>query len=533
MCCNGANKKEGKIKMKKSVKCLLIAISACATSAFAVASSGCDIKQMINELRCDHVLIDGEVTKLPTCTEEGEKIKECTLCTYTETEILESLGHSEVVLSAVAPTCTSTGLTEGRICGVCGELFEAQEIIPTKAHSPIVDEYIAPTCTEEGKKAGSHCKDCNAVLIEQEVISAKGHSSVTDKAVAPTCTSTGLTEGSHCKDCGEVLQAQETLDMLEHVMKEMEGYEATCEKTGFSGGTKCENCDYATDGEIITALGHIWDEGEVTKEATCETDGERSFTCERGCTKTEVILAFGHSLDDGEVTLEPTCTAKGEKLFTCTICAGEIVEELDMIPHDFGEGETTKEVSCLTDGEVVLTCKLCEFTEIQIIPAPGHSYVSGTCTVCNESEAGCFIAGTPVLMADGSIKAIEDVMPGDMVLTWNEETQQYDTGRVLNKILHQTYTIGRVTFADGTVVEVTPGHPIYTENGWKTLDGEEFPLLKVGDKVLSTNGEYDEIVSIEFTTVDEPVNVYNIEVEGEHTFFAGETSILAHNGGSK
>ena len=51
--------------MKKSVKLLITAFSVCATSAFAVVTSGCDIKQTINELRCEHVLIDGEVTKEP------------------------------------------------------------------------------------------------------------------------------------------------------------------------------------------------------------------------------------------------------------------------------------------------------------------------------------------------------------------------------------------------------------------------------------------------------------------------------------
>ena len=53
---------------------------------------------------------------------------------------------------------------------------------------------------------------------------------------------------------------------------------------------------------------HKWDEGKVTKEATCTEAGEKTFTCEKcGETKTEVIPAKGHDYLDG------VCTVCGEK----------------------------------------------------------------------------------------------------------------------------------------------------------------------------------------------------------------------------
>ncbi len=125
----------------------------------------------------------------------------------------------------------------------------------------------------------------------------------------------------------------------------------------------------------ISTCAHNWDEGKITKEATCEEDGVKTVTC-KVCneTKTEVIPATGHNWDEGKITKEATCEEDGIKTITCKVCNETKTEVISATGHNWDEGKITKEATCKEDGVKTITCKVCNETKTEVIPATGHNY---------------------------------------------------------------------------------------------------------------------------------------------------------------
>ena len=236
----------------------------------------------------------------PTCTQTGlTEGKHCSVCNtvLVKQETVPATGHTEVTDAAVAPTCTETGLTEGKHCSVCNTVLKAQEVIPATGHTEVTDAAVAPTCTETGLTEGKHCSVCNTVLKAQEVIPATGHTEVTDAAVAPTCTQTGLTEGSHCSVCNTVLKAQEVIPALGHTEVTDAAVAPTCTESGKTEGKHCSVCNkILVMQEEIPADGHEWGEWFVTEAAKESESGKEMRVCRRdgSHTQTREIPALGN-----------------------------------------------------------------------------------------------------------------------------------------------------------------------------------------------------------------------------------------------
>jgi hypothetical protein len=132
----------------------------------------------------------------------------------------------------------------------------------------------------------------------------------------------------------------------------------------------------------------------------------------------------------------------------------------------------------------------------------------------------CFPAGTLVHTEQGT-KNIEDIVVGDKVWAYNEETKETALQEVVQVMQQETdHTISLYT--DKEVIETTALHPFYANGAWK--DASE---LQPGDSILTKDGGQVEIKETKFAYI--PKKVYNFEVAKWHTYFVGVLMWLVHN----
>jgi len=217
-----------------------------------------------------------------------------------------------------------------------------------------------PTCSEKGERTYK-CDICGDIYTEDI---AKTEHDYEDTVVKPTCTERGYTE---------------------HI---------------------CKACADSYKDDYTPALGHDHI-SQITKQVTCETDGEKTFTCTRcGDTYTEAIPATGHN--DIVTVVEPTCTADGYTEHKCKDCGRVVRSDVTKaLGHDYDSKITTK-ASCTEDEVITYNCTKCNESYTEKIPATGHKYndvvteascdkggyTLHTCANCGDSYKDNFIAPT-------------------------------------------------------------------------------------------------------------------------------------------
>ena len=94
---------------------------------------------------------------------------------------------------------------------------------------------------------------------------------------------------------------------------------------------------------------HVWNDGEILKEATCTDNGLKVYTCKVcGETKKEDIKALGHSYsEEWTVDKEATTTEAGSKSHHCTVCGDKkditVIPKLEESKPDTGKDDTGKD----------------------------------------------------------------------------------------------------------------------------------------------------------------------------------------------
>lgn len=95
---------------------------------------------------------------------------------------------------------------------------------------------------------------------------------------------------------------------------------STAEQYALAHGNSLQyfKCDPS---EGLPALEHSYDEGQITKAATCKAKGVKTFTCAKcGEKKTEEIPLGGHTYGKWTVTTSPTVLKAGKKSRKCSVC---------------------------------------------------------------------------------------------------------------------------------------------------------------------------------------------------------------------
>ena len=239
-----------------------------------------------------------------------------------------------------------------------------------------------------------------------------GEWKVTEKA-------TESQEGERERICSVCNYAEkETIAKLEHVhtfgsltVKK----EATELEDGY-GERTCSACGYVEQVPIY-ALNH------THKFATEWTSDETDHWHIAICGHTEVSGKELHQWNSGEITKNATCTENGEKTYTCTVC-GKIKAEIETIPptgHSFStewKNDTINHWHVPTCGDTEEISDVAEHTfgEWRVIKVPTETENGEReriCSICNYvyKEVISSILGTLIRVEGREIKGTETWIP--------------------------------------------------------------------------------------------------------------------------
>ena len=128
-----------------------------------------------------------------------------------------------------------------------------------------------------------------------------------------------------------------------------------------------------------------------------------------------------------------------------------------------------------------------------------------------------------ILTAAGLV-AIENIKAGNKVISTNPETFEVAEKAVLETYVRETTELVHLTI-NGELINTTYYHPFYVKDVGFVSAGE----LYIGDTLLDSNGNTLLLEDREVENLDEPVKVYNFQVEDFHTYHVGENGTLVHN----
>ena len=243
------------------------------------------------------------------------------------------------------------------------------------------------------------------------------------------------------------------------------------------------------------------------------------------------VLSFDEETNEQiEGTVNQILKAKTSSYIKLSFDNGQSISTTKSHPY-FVEGRGWIKAQSLLKGDV---CKLrngdtCKVESVESFKGdyiiynlhgvtPAHTFFANDVLVHNK----CFVAGTDITLANGDHKNIENVVVGEEVLTYNEETGTTEAGTVGELKQHEVDSVVRLTLENSIIIVTTAEHPFYVNNkGWVKAGD-----LEMGDECKKEDGSDSFISTVEI--IEEVHTVYNLlSVSDNHNFFAN--GILVHN----
>lgn len=222
----------------------------------------------------------------------------------------------------------------------------------------------------------------------------------------------------------------------------------------------------------------------VTTQATCTTDGVRTYICSCGHSYTEAIPATGHKYVDG----------------VCSVCGASDpnhggTEGGETHTHSYSSS-VTKEATCTTEGVRTYTCS-CGHTYTESISATGHNFVDGTCTVCGEADPNYVVlTGITATYSGGDVlvgTALTDISGIVVTATYSDGSTATVTDYTLT---------GTIAEGSSTITVVYEGKTAtFTVNGVR--DVWSYDISKLNVTKCSTGWDVANEICLNMSTIQQ------------------------------